>query len=40
LIWLNAEKSAAYRGKTLYLFLAEAQWLGIDTNRAIAPLVS
>ena len=25
-MWLNAEKSAAYRGKTLYLFLAE----GID----------
>jgi hypothetical protein len=24
-VWLQAEKSAAYRGKTLYLFLAESQ---------------
>jgi hypothetical protein len=30
-IWLNAEKSAAYRNKTLYLFLAE----GIDEMLAI-----
>jgi hypothetical protein len=32
-VWLNAEKSAAYRGKTLYLFLAE----GIDEMLAIRP---
>ena len=30
-VWLNAEKSPAYRGKTLYLFLAE----GIDRMLAI-----
>ena len=24
-VWVQAEKSAAYRGKTLYLFLAESQ---------------
>jgi hypothetical protein len=30
-VWLNAEKSAAYRNKTLYLFLAE----GIDQMLAI-----
>jgi hypothetical protein len=30
-IWLNAEKSAAYRGKTLYLLLAE----GVDEMLAI-----
>jgi hypothetical protein len=30
-VWLNAEKSAAYRNKTLYLFLAE----GIDEMLAI-----
>jgi hypothetical protein len=30
-VWLNAEKSAAYRGKTLYLFLAE----GVDELLAI-----
>jgi hypothetical protein len=32
-VWLNAEKSAAYRGKTLYLFLAE----GVDEMLAIQP---
>ena len=32
-IWLNAEKSAAYRGKTLYLLLAE----GVDEMLAIRP---
>jgi len=32
-VWLNAEKSAAYRGKTLYLFLAE----GVDEMLAIRP---
>ena len=38
-IWLNAEKSAAYRGKTLYLFLAEGadQMLAIRSDRAAAP---
>ena len=30
-VWLNAEKSAAYRGRTLYLFLAE----GIDEMLAV-----
>ena len=30
-VWLNAEKSAAYRGRTLYLFLAE----GIDAMLAV-----
>jgi len=30
-VWLNAEKSAAYRGRTLYLFLAE----GVDRMLAI-----
>jgi hypothetical protein len=30
-VWLNAEKSAAYRGRTLYLFLAE----GVDWMLAI-----
>jgi hypothetical protein len=30
-VWLNAEKSAAYRGKTLYLLLAE----GVDEMLAI-----
>jgi hypothetical protein len=30
-IWLNAEKSAAYRGKTLYLLLAE----GVDEMLAV-----
>jgi hypothetical protein len=30
-IWLNAEKTPAYRGKTLYLFLAE----GVDEMLAI-----
>lgn len=30
-VWLNAEKSAAYRGRTLYLFLAE----GLDEMLAI-----
>jgi hypothetical protein len=30
-VWLNAEKSAAYRGKTLYLFLAE----GVDEMLAL-----
>ncbi|HEU0108558.1 MAG TPA: hypothetical protein VFT38_20400 [Vicinamibacteria bacterium] len=32
-VWLSAEKSAAYRGKTLYLLLAE----GVDEMRAIRP---
>jgi hypothetical protein len=32
-VWLNAEKSAAYRGKTLYLFAAE----GHDTLLALRP---
>jgi hypothetical protein len=32
-VWLNAEKSAAYRGKTLYLLLAE----GVDEMLAIGP---
>jgi hypothetical protein len=32
-VWLNAEKSAAYRRKTLYLFLAE----GIDQMLAVRP---
>jgi hypothetical protein len=32
-VWLNAEKSAAYRGKTLYLLLAE----GVDEMLAIRP---
>ena len=30
-IWLNAEKTPAYRGRTLYLFLAE----GVDEMLAI-----
>src|SRR5207245_9473927 len=32
-VWLNAEKSAAYRGRTLYLLLAE----GVDEMLAIRP---
>ena len=32
-VWLNAEKSAAYRGRTLYLLLAE----GVDEMLAIQP---
>jgi len=32
-VWVNAEKNPAYRGKTLYLFLAE----GIDEMLAIGP---
>jgi hypothetical protein len=32
-VWLNAEKSAAYRKRTLYLFLAE----GVDEMLAIQP---
>ena len=32
-VWLNAEKSAAYRTKNLYLFLAE----GIDQMLAVRP---
>lgn len=32
-VWLNAEKSAAYRGRTLYLFAAE----GFDEMLAIRP---
>jgi hypothetical protein len=32
-VWLSAEKSAAYRGKTLYLLLAE----GVDEMLAIRP---
>ena len=38
-VWLNAEKSPAYRSKTLYLFLAE----GVDELLAIrsdAPVAS
>lgn len=35
-VWLNAEKSAAYRGKTLYLLLAE----GVDEMLAIRSDVS
>jgi len=37
-IWLNAEKSAAYRGRTLYLFLAEGadQMLAIRSDRPAA----
>ena len=35
-VWLNAEKSAAYRGKTLYLFLAE----GVDQMLAVRPGVA
>jgi hypothetical protein len=38
-VWLNAEKSPAYRGKTLYLFLAEGidTMLAIRSDRAAAP---
>ena len=38
-VWLNAEKSAAYRGKTLYLFLAEGfdQMLAIRSDAPGAP---
>jgi len=32
-VWVNAEKNPAYRGKTLYLFLAE----GVDELLAISP---
>jgi len=32
-VWVNAEKNPAYRGKTLYLFLAE----GVDEMLAISP---
>jgi len=32
-VWVNAEKNPAYRGKTLYLFLAE----GVDEMLAIRP---
>jgi hypothetical protein len=32
-VWLNAEKGAAYRGRTLYLFIAD----GIDEMLAIRP---
>src|SRR5262245_57663189 len=32
-VWVNAEKNPAYRGKTLYLFLAE----GVDQMLAIRP---
>ena len=32
-VWVNAEKNPAYRGKTLYLFLAE----GVDEMLAIGP---
>jgi hypothetical protein len=35
-VWLNAEKSPAYRGRTLYLFLAE----GVDEMLAIRPAAS
>ena len=38
-VWLQAEKSAAYRGKTLYLFLAESQdeLLAIRSDAAAPP---
>jgi hypothetical protein len=38
-VWLNAEKSAAYRKKTLYLFLAEGvdQMLAVRSDAAAAP---
>jgi hypothetical protein len=38
-IWLNAEKSPAYRKRTLYLFLAEGidEMLAIRTDASIAP---
>lgn len=37
-VWLNAEKSPAYRGKTLYLFLAEGtdEMLAIRSDRPTA----
>jgi hypothetical protein len=37
-VWLNAEKSPAYRKKTLYLFLAEGvdEMLAIRSDRAVA----
>jgi hypothetical protein len=37
-VWLNAEKSAAYRNKTLYLFLAEGieEMLAIRSDMAVA----
>jgi hypothetical protein len=41
-VWLNAEKSAAYRKKTLYLFLAEGvdQMLAIRSDRPATPDIS
>ena len=38
-VWLNAEKSPAYRGKTLYLFLAEGvdELLAIRSDAPVAP---
>ena len=38
-VWLNAEKSPAYRNRTLYLFLAEGvdEMLAIRSDRAQAP---
>jgi hypothetical protein len=38
-VWLNAEKSPAYRKKTLYLFLAEGvdQMLAIRSDMPVAP---
>jgi hypothetical protein len=38
-VWLNAEKSAAYRRKTLYLFLAEGigQMLAVRSDAPAAP---
>lgn len=38
-VWLNAEKSAAYRKKTLYLFLAEGveQMLAVRSDAPAAP---
>jgi hypothetical protein len=38
-IWLNAEKSPAYRNKTLYLFLAEGvdEMLAVRSDAAAAP---
>jgi hypothetical protein len=38
-VWLNAEKSPAYRNRTLYLFLAEGvdEMLAIRSDLAVAP---
>ena len=41
-VWVHAEKSAAYRGKTLYLFLAEnaAEMLALRSDRPILSLTT